>query len=129
MKRRRPTRPHQTDDRDEATRSVGPAAHVGTLSADIERQAYRQRLETFFASRDAAASLTADSLKLGIRLRPVVEAAADVAHFADEALAIVHDEYHPHLDCQEGCHYCCCKPGVLVSVPEFLRILINIHST
>ena len=104
-------------------------ARVDELSAAIERSAYRQRLETFFASREAGQSLTADALKQGIRLQAVVGAAADVAQFADEALAIVQEEYRPRLHCQEGCHYCCCKPGVLASIPELLRILERIHST
>ena len=105
------------------------SARVDELSVEIERTAYRQRLETFFASREAGQSLTADSLKRGIRLQAVVGAAADVAQFADEAIAIVHEEYRPRLHCQEGCHYCCCKPGVLASIPELLRILARIHST
>ncbi len=104
-------------------------AHIDEVSAAIERSAYRQRLETFFASREAGQSLTADSLKQGIRLQAAVSAAADVAQFADEALAIVQEEYRPRLHCQEGCHYCCCKPGVLASIPELLRILALIHST
>ena len=98
-------------------------------SAEIERTAFRHRLETFLASREAGRSLTADSLKRGIRLQAVATAAADVARFADEALAIVQAEYRPRLHCKEGCHYCCCKPGVLLSIPDLLRILARIHST
>ena len=37
-------------------------------------------------------------------------------------------KYHPPLHCQEGCFYCCCKPGVLTSIPELLRILDYIHT-
>jgi Fe-S-cluster containining protein len=105
------------------------SARIDQLAVDIERTAYRQRLETFFASRDAGRSLTADSLTQGIRLQAVVTAALDVAQFADEALAIVQEEYRPRLHCQEGCHYCCCKPGVLASIPELLRILARIRVT
>src|SRR5438094_260020 len=35
----------------------------------------------------------------------------------------------PSLDCREGCSYCCCKPGVLTTVPELLRILEHVRST
>jgi Fe-S-cluster containining protein len=99
------------------------------LSAEAERTAYRQRLEVFLASRDAGRALTLESLRAGIRLETVISAAASVARYADEALAIVNDEYRPHLDCMEGCCYCCSKPGVLTSVPEFLRILDHIRTT
>ena len=97
--------------------------------ADVERAAYRQRLDVFLTSRDAGNQLTSDALRAGITLRTVVAAAADVAHYADDALAIVHEEYHPRIDCREGCAYCCRKPGVLASVPELLRILHHVRST
>jgi Fe-S-cluster containining protein len=99
------------------------------VSAEVERFAYRQRLDVFLASRDAGEALTLAALQSGIRLNTIVEAAADVADYADEALAIVNDEYRPRLDCQKGCTYCCCKPGVLVTLPEFLRILESVEST
>jgi len=99
------------------------------LTAEAERQAYRQRLDAFLASRDAGNVLTLESLRAGIRLQTVVEAAAAVADFADEALSIVREEYRPRLECKEGCWYCCCKPGVLISVPELLRILSHVRST
>ena len=83
----------------------------------------------FLASRDVAKTLTLDSLRSGIRLKTVISAAANVAQYADEALAIVHDEYRPPLHCKEGCWYCCCKPGVLTSIPDLLRILDRIRST
>jgi Fe-S-cluster containining protein len=99
----------------------------GESSSEIvdaaERLAFQQRLDAFIASRDAGYTLTLDALRAGISLRAVVSVAADVARFADEAIGIVKDEYRPSLDCKEGCSYCCCKPGVLVSVPEFARIL------
>jgi Fe-S-cluster containining protein len=99
------------------------------VSAEIERTAYRQRVETFFACRNAGNTLTLDSLKAGIQLRAIVAAASDLAEYADEALAIVNDEYRPSLHCKEGCSYCCCKPGVLTSIPELLRILDHVRST
>jgi Fe-S-cluster containining protein len=95
---------------------------------EIERAAYRQRLDAFLASRDAGRALTADALRAGIRLRAVVGAASDVATYADTALAIVMEEYRPPLDCCEGCWYCCAKPGVLVSIPDLLRILDRVRS-
>jgi Fe-S-cluster containining protein len=59
--------------------------------------------------------------------RPVDEAALrgaeDLAQYVDDAIAIVQEEYQPVLACSEGCSHCCCKPGVLVSVPELHRIL------
>jgi Fe-S-cluster containining protein len=93
-----------------------------------EHMAFRQRLDAFVASRDAGYTLTLDALRAGIRLRTVVDSATDVARFADEAIGIVKEEYRPSLDCKEGCAYCCCKPGVLVSVPEFVRILDHVRS-
>ena len=96
--------------------------------AEAERIAYRQRLDVFLPSRESANTLTMDALRAGIRLQTVICAAADVAHYADEALAIVQDEYRPRLDCRAGCSYCCCKPGVLVSVPDLLRIVDHIGS-
>jgi Fe-S-cluster containining protein len=105
------------------------SARVDQLTVEVERIAFRRRLETFFASRDAGRSLTTDSLTRGIRLQAIVSAAASVAEFADEALAIVQEEYRPRLHCKDGCHYCCCKPGVLASIPELLRVLERVHST
>ncbi|MGH9140009.1 MAG: YkgJ family cysteine cluster protein [Vicinamibacterales bacterium] len=102
---------------------------MSELSAEADRAAYLQRLEVFLASRDAGKALTAAALRSGIRLKAMVSVAADVAAYADEALAIVNDEYRPRLDCQSRCTYCCCKPGVLVTVPEFLRILDHVSST
>jgi Fe-S-cluster containining protein len=104
-----------------------PARSV--LSAEAERAAYSQRLDVFVASRDAGRALTLAALRSGIRLEAMVSAAADAADYADEAQTIVDDEYRPHLDCQSGCSYCCRKPGVLVTVPEFLRILDHAGST
>jgi Fe-S-cluster containining protein len=99
------------------------------VSGEIERIAHRQRIDVFLASRDAGNTLTLDSLRAGIKLETVIGAAADAAHYADEAIAIVRDEYRPVLHCKEGCSYCCCKPGVLTTVPELLRILDHIQST
>jgi Fe-S-cluster containining protein len=103
--------------------------HPSDLSAEAERTAYRQRLDVFLTSRDAGKTLTLDSLRAGIRLETVISAAANVAQYADTALAIVFDEYRPRLHCKEGCWYCCCKPGVLTSIPDLLRILDHIRST
>jgi Fe-S-cluster containining protein len=102
---------------------------AGNLSAEIERTAYRKRLEIFLACRDAGNVLTLDSLNTGIRLSTIISAAAEIARSADEALATVRDEYRPPLHCKEGCSYCCCKPGVLTSIPELLRILDHVQST
>jgi Fe-S-cluster containining protein len=93
-----------------------------------ERIAFRQRIDAFVASRDAGYTLTLDALRAGISLKAIVATATDVARFADEAIDIVKEEYRPRLDCKEGCSYCCCKPGVLVSVPEFLRIVDHIRT-
>jgi len=103
-----------------------PAAHV---SVDIERIAYRKRIEVFRACCNAAHALTADSFQTGIRLDTIVNAATAITQFADGALATVMDEYRPPLHCREGCSYCCCKPGVLTSIPELLRILDHVQST
>jgi Fe-S-cluster containining protein len=99
------------------------------LAARAEREAHRQRLDAFFASRDAGHTLTLDSLRAGITLKAVVSAATSVADFADQALAIITEEYRPALHCKEGCADCCRKPGVLISVPELLRIVSHIQSS
>jgi Fe-S-cluster containining protein len=109
-----------------------PADHhrsADAPSAEAERTAYRHRLDVFLASRDAGEALTADSLRRGIRLDAVVDAAAKTAGYADAALSIVYEEYRPPLHCRESCCYCCCKPGVLVSIPELVRILDHVHAT
>jgi Fe-S-cluster containining protein len=99
------------------------------ISSHIERAAYRQRVEAFLACRDAASRLTHDSLENVISVQSLVRGASDVAAFADEAIGIVQSEYRPHLDCREGCSYCCQKPGVLVTIPEILRILDTVRAT
>jgi Fe-S-cluster containining protein len=98
-------------------------------SVDIERIAYRKRIEVFRACCNAVHALTADSFQAGIRLVTIINAATDITQFTDGALATVMDEYRPPLHCREGCSYCCCKPGVLTSIPELLRILDHVQST
>jgi Fe-S-cluster containining protein len=93
------------------------------------REAYRHRLDVFLASRDVGEKLTLDALRRGITLEAVIASATDVATYADEAVAIVHEEYRPRLACCAGCSYCCRKPGVLATVPEFLRIIDRVRST
>lgn len=93
------------------------------FALEVERLAYRQRLDVFLPSREAGAALTSDALRTGIRLESVVRVAADVAAYSDEAIQIVKDDYRPVLHCKKACTYCCRKPGVLVSVPELLRVL------
>lgn len=109
-----------------------PTIHDASSEAfarEVERRATGQRLEVFLSSRDAGQSLTLTALKPGTSLPRLVEMAGDLAGYAEEAIAIVRDEYQPRLDCKEGCSYCCCKPGVLVSVPELLRILDRVEAT
>src|SRR5438093_5237299 len=93
-----------------------------TFTRDVERRAAEQRLDVFLSSRDAGEALTQARLQDGVSLQRLIETAADVAGYADEAIAIVRDEYRPRLDCTAGCSYCCRKPGVLVSKPDRLRI-------
>ncbi len=98
------------------------------LRTRAEREAYRRRLEAFLASRDAGSRLTSECLGGGVTMSAVVAAAGAVAEFADQALAVVMDEYRPALQCREGCSYCCCKPGVLITVPELLLLLSTIEA-
>ncbi|MGH9201221.1 MAG: YkgJ family cysteine cluster protein, partial [Vicinamibacterales bacterium] len=77
---------------------------------------------------DAGHTLTLGSLKDGISLKHLIETSRDLSDYADDAIAIVRDEYKPQLDCREGCSYCCCKPGVLVAIPELLRILDHVQT-
>lgn len=98
------------------------------IRAHAEREAYRQRLDALQASRDAGRSLTSDALAGGIDLHAIVSSAISVADFTDEAIAIVREEYRPVLQCREGCAYCCRKPGVLVTIPDLLRILSTVRA-
>ena len=100
-----------------------------TFAQEVDRRASEQRLDVFLSSRDAGHALTLDRLKAGVSLRRLIDTAADLARYADEAIAIVMDEYRPRLDCKEGCSYCCCKPGVLISIPELLGILEYMQTT
>jgi Fe-S-cluster containining protein len=110
--------------------TVRPAdiSHASEVHA-AEQIAYRQRLDVFLASRDAGETLTVDRLRDGIRLMPVVSAAEDVTRYVDTALAVVRDEYDPPLECRAGCTFCCCKPGVLATVPEVLRLVEFVQTT
>jgi len=93
------------------------------LSLEVERAGYRQRLDVFLPSRTAGRDLTSDALREGVQAESVIRAAADVASFADDAIGIVTEDFRPLLHCKKGCSFCCRKPGVLISVPELLRIL------
>jgi Fe-S-cluster containining protein len=101
---------------------------TGVRDLNIEQVAQRHRLEVFLASREAGQALTADVLGTGVSLESIAAVAADVSSYADEAIAIVREEYSPALHCQEGCAFCCCKPGVLVTVPEFVRVIAHVRS-
>jgi uncharacterized protein len=102
---------------------------VDELEADVERLAYRERLDTFLASRDAGKSLTYDALRAGITLHAVATSAKRTAEYTDEALAIIHEEYKPSIHCRSGCSYCCCKPNVLASIPELVSIVSFVEET
>jgi Fe-S-cluster containining protein len=93
------------------------------LAARAEREAIHQRLDAFLASRDAAHAVTADALAESVTVDSAIAAADAAAEFVDRAQAIVIAEYRPPLACNDGCCYCCRKPGVLVSMPELLRLL------
>jgi Fe-S-cluster containining protein len=108
-----------------AARSHG---HSGDPQVEGERIAYRYRVDAFAASRDAGWALTRDALRDGVTVDALVSAAARSAAFADEALKIVEHEYRPAIACREGCSYCCCKPGVLVSIPEVLRLAGHVRA-
>jgi Fe-S-cluster containining protein len=101
----------------------------GDTALDVERRAYQERLEVFLASREAGMSLTREALSDGLTLRAIIDVAARLAVYADEAQVVVRDEYRPRLHCRDACWYCCCKPNVLVSVPELARILDYVERT
>src|SRR5690242_19098980 len=109
--------------------AADPVPSKNALDSAIEREAYRQRLDVFLSSRESAATLTGEALRGGITLQALTTVAADVAQYADEAIAIVQDEYRPQLDCRAGCAHCCCKPGVLVTFPELLCIAGYVEAT
>lgn len=102
-------------------------ARRGASDAAREHEAYVSRLEVFLSSRDAGLGLTTDRLAHGWTREAAVDAAAAVADFVDEAVDVVYEEYRPSIACTVGCDHCCCKPGVLVSWPELLRILDHIE--
>ncbi|MGC4086199.1 MAG: YkgJ family cysteine cluster protein [Vicinamibacterales bacterium] len=87
------------------------------------------RLEVFLSSRNAGLDLTTDRLERGWTRDAAVDAAAAVSDFIDEAIDVVRDEYQPSIACTVGCDHCCCKPGVLVTWPELLRILDHVERT
>jgi Fe-S-cluster containining protein len=99
------------------------------VSLEIERRATAQRLDVFLSSRDVAYGIASRALENGTSPNRLIDLAAGLADYADAAIAIVQDEYRPRLDCREGCFYCCCKPGVLITLPELLRILDRVHTT
>lgn len=96
---------------------------------DVERMVYRRRVEVFLAGREAGETLTQDALREGVSVDALIDAAIGSAVFADEALRVLDEEYQPAIECREGCAYCCCKPGVLVTVPEVFRILREVRGT
>lgn len=99
------------------------------FAREVERRAHAQRLEVFLSCRDAGRALAAEALAHGVSTARLIELAGDAARYADAAIEIVNEEYRPRLDCKEGCSYCCCKPGVLISIPELLRILEHLTTT
>jgi Fe-S-cluster containining protein len=92
----------------------------------VERLAFRQRLDVFLPSRDAGRALAMDALRTGVSLKSVVQVASDVATYADEAMDIVREDFRPNLHCRKACTYCCRKPGVLIAIPELLRVLAHV---
>jgi Fe-S-cluster containining protein len=99
------------------------------FTREVERRAAAQRLDVFLSSRDAGEAIARTALEGGISLPCLIGMASDTADYADEAIAIVREEYRPRLDCAAGCSYCCRKPGVLVSIPELLRIVEHVRAT
>lgn len=96
---------------------------------DAQHEVYRQRVDVFLASREAGTSLTYEALRAGIRLEPIIDLAAETAAYVDEAQAIIKEEYRPALHCRANCDYCCRKPGVLITIPELLRIISQVGDT
>lgn len=88
-----------------------------------ERLAYAARLEIFLETRSAASALTRDATEISRTPADLRRAAESVASLVDEAISIVRTDLRPTIDCREGCSSCCRTPGVLVSIPELLRLL------
>lgn len=105
------------------------SGNASAVSGVVQSEAYRRRLDVFLPSREAARALTADALAEGVDRTSLSRVAADVASYTAEATAIVRDEYRPELHCAAGCAYCCRKPGVLVTIPELMRILDHVDVT
>jgi Fe-S-cluster containining protein len=99
------------------------------MSREVERRATAQRLDVFLSSREVGYTLASDALDHGQSADRLIDLAGGLADYADAAIDIVREEYRPALDCREGCSYCCCKPGVLISVPELLRIVDHVQNT
>ena len=104
------------------------AIGASTAESAAERSVYRQRLEILLASRAASDQITAATLSHDSSASAALKASAAVADYADTAQAIVTRAYQPAIDCQDGCSYCCRKPGVLVTIPEVLRIVEHVRA-
>ena len=90
----------------------------------IERLAYRMRASVFEQSRNAGQAITSKQVGVGdTSVGDMSSSAAHLADCADQLTASIKNRFRPRLDCKEGCSYCCRKPGVLVAVPELVRIL------
>ena len=70
----------------------------------------------------AGRTLTLASLTQPITADKMALAGRALAAYADEAIEIIRDVHRPPLACGRGCSYCCHRPGVLLTVPEFIQL-------
>lgn len=106
----------------------GEPSNASTAAA-AERMVFRQRLDILLASRAAGEQITAATLSHDGNASAPMKAAAAVADYADASQAIITRAYQPPIECHDGCAYCCRKPGVLVTVPEALRIVAHVRAS
>jgi Fe-S-cluster containining protein len=98
-------------------------------SEEVEAAAYRLRVKTFASNRTAGDAITSRELEGGATLTNILNTAGELSAYAEQSLAAINQRYRPRLDCKKGCSYCCRKPGVLVSIPELIRILEHVRLT
>jgi Fe-S-cluster containining protein len=89
----------------------------------------QRRATAFLESREAGMAIVGLALEGGVTVTSLTAAAENTASFADDAIRLVQERLLPAVECRPGCSYCCRKPGVLVTLPELLRVLEHVRTT
>lgn len=92
---------------------------------DLQENMHRVEEELRQVLNDSVAAgraLTLASLTQPITADKMARAGRALTEYADEAIEIIRDVHRPPLACGQGCSFCCHRPGVLVTVPEFIHL-------